>query len=162
MLNVTHDFLELHDGEVVTVKPDTVEIEDANQHKVDRKSFHVDMDASETDKGPYPYYMLKEIDEQPNVMRKLAALYTQESGKPNIDTGLINALNEADRIYIVGAGTSYHAGLVGKKMFEKLAHVPTEVHIASEFAYDDPLLSKNRSLSSCLKVGKQQIVVKYW
>ncbi len=142
MLNVTHDFLELHDGEVVTIKPDSVDIEDRDGNKVERKSFHVNMDAQETDKGPYPYYMLKEIDEQPNVMRKLASLYTEESGKPNVDSQLINAMKEADRLYIVGAGTSYHAGLVGKKLFEKLAHVPTEVHIASEFAYDNPLLSK--------------------
>lgn len=142
MLNVTHDFLELHDGEVVTIKPDSVNIQDRDGNKVERDTFHVDMDAQETDKGPYPYYMLKEIDEQPNVMRKLASLYTEESGKPNVDAELINAMKQADRLYIVGAGTSYHAGLVGKKLFEKLAHVPTEVHIASEFAYENPLLSK--------------------
>lgn len=142
MLNVTHDFLELHDGEVVTIKPNSVDIEDRDGNKVERDTFHVDMDAQETDKGPYPYYMLKEIDEQPNVMRKLASLYTEESGKPNVDSELINSMKQADRLYIVGAGTSYHAGLVGKKLFEKLAHVPTEVHIASEFAYDNPLLSK--------------------
>lgn len=115
MLNVTHDFLELHDGEVVTIKPDSVVIEDAEGNHVERDSFHVSMDAQETDKGTYPYYMLKEIDEQPNVMRNLASLYTQESGRPNIDQDLINTMKQADRIYIVGAGTSYHAGLVGKK-----------------------------------------------
>ncbi|MSE21994.1 glutamine--fructose-6-phosphate aminotransferase, partial [Lactobacillus parabuchneri] len=98
MLNVTHDFLELHDGEVVTIKPDSVDIEDRDGNKVERKSFHVNMDAQETDKGPYPYYMLKEIDEQPNVMRKLASLYTEESGKPNVDSQLINAMKEADRL----------------------------------------------------------------
>ena len=143
MLNVTHDFLELHDGEVVTIKPDSVVIEDAEGKHVERDSFHVSMDAQETDKGTYPYYMLKEIDEQPNVMRNLASLYTQESGRPNIDQDLITTMKQADRIYIVGAGTSYHAGLVGKKLFEKLTHVPTEVHVASEFAYDNPLLSDN-------------------
>ncbi|EHO45733.1 glutamine--fructose-6-phosphate transaminase (isomerizing) [Lentilactobacillus kisonensis] len=143
MLNVTHDFLELHDGEVVTIKPNSVKIEDAAGNPVERDSFHVSMDAQETDKGTYPYYMLKEIDEQPNVMRKLASLYTQESGRPNVNQALINTMKQADRIYIVGAGTSYHAGLVGKKLFEKLTHVPTEVHVASEFAYENPLLSDN-------------------
>ncbi len=142
MLDVTHDFLALHDGEMVTIKPNSVEIIDQNGNAVSRKPFHVDMDPSETEKGTYPYYMLKEIDEQPNVLRKIASTYTKESGEPNFDDKMLSALNQADRIYIVGAGTSYHAGLVGKKMFEKLAHVPTEVHIASEFAYDDPLLSK--------------------
>ncbi|WP_283678131.1 glutamine--fructose-6-phosphate transaminase (isomerizing) [Lentilactobacillus sp. Marseille-Q4993] len=143
MLNVTHEFLELHDGEVVTIKPKSVEIEDMDGNAVSRDTFHVDMDAQDTDKGTYPYYMLKEIDEQPNVMRKLAQAYTKESGDADIDPEIIEALKNADRIHIVGAGTSYHAGLVGKKMFEKLTHIPTEVHVASEFAYDDPLLTKN-------------------
>lgn len=142
MLTQTHDFLELQDGEMVTIKPSAIEIEDADGNSVVRDTFHVDMDAEETDKGPYPYYMLKEIDEQPNVMRKLAAEYTKESGEADLDPQLIEDMKQSDRIYIVGAGTSYHAGLVGKKLFEKLTHTPTEVHVASEFAYDDPILSK--------------------
>lgn len=143
MLHATHDFLELHDGEVVTVKPNEIIIEDKDGNKVERDTYHLDMDAEETDKGPYPYYMLKEVDEQPNVMRKLASIYTEETGKDNLDPEMIDAIKNADRIHIVGAGTSYHAGLVGKKMFEKLTHIPAEVHVASEFAYDDPLLTKN-------------------
>ena len=143
MLNVTHEFLELQDGEVVTITPNSVEIIDREGNGVKRESFHVEMDAQETDKGTYPYYMLKEIDEQPNVMRKLAQMYLEESGKTNVEPELIQAITEADRIHIVGAGTSYHAGLVGRKLFEKLTHTPTEVHVASEFAYEKPLLGKN-------------------
>lgn len=85
MLDVTHDFLELKDGEVVTVKPDSVTIEDQDGNVVNRDTFHVDTDASETEKGVYPYYMLKEIDEQPNVMRKLSAKYLDENGAPLFD-----------------------------------------------------------------------------
>ncbi|MCY9807229.1 glutamine--fructose-6-phosphate transaminase (isomerizing) [Lentilactobacillus senioris] len=143
MLNVTHEFLELQDGEVVTITPNSVEILDREGNGVKRESFHVEMDAQETDKGTYPYYMLKEIDEQPNVMRKLAQMYLQESGKTNVEPELIAAIKAADRIHIVGAGTSYHAGLVGRKLFEKLTHTPTEVHVASEFAYEKPLLGEN-------------------
>lgn len=143
MINVTHEFLELKDGEVVTIKPQSVEIIDQAGNQVDRDSFHVEMDAQDTDKGTYPYYMLKEIDEQPNVMRKLAQTYLLESGKTTVDPALIEDINQADRLYIIGAGTSYHAGLVGKKLFEKLTHIPTEVHVASEFAYEKPLLSEH-------------------
>ncbi|CAI2576812.1 Glutamine--fructose-6-phosphate aminotransferase [isomerizing] [Apilactobacillus kunkeei] len=143
MLNVTHDFLELDDGDFVTVKPDSVTIENKDGEVVtDRQPFHVDIDASDTDKGTYPYYMLKEIDEQPNVMRKLSAEYLNENGDPVIEDDLLDSIKESDRLYIIAAGTSYHAGLVGKELFEKLAQVPTEVHVSSEFAYNMPLLSK--------------------
>lgn len=144
MLNVTHEFLELNDGDFVTVKPDSIDIQDKDGNKVtDRKSFHVDIDASDTDKGTYPYYMLKEIDEQPNVMRKLSSEYLNEDGNPEIEENLLKSIKQADRLYIVAAGTSYHAGLVGKNLFETMAQIPTEVHVASEFAYNMPLLSKN-------------------
>ncbi|PWF99463.1 glutamine--fructose-6-phosphate transaminase (isomerizing) [Levilactobacillus bambusae] len=143
MLNETHEFLELMDGEVVTVTPMHVQIEDQNGKSIERNPFHVDMDASETDKGTYPFYMLKEIDEQPNVMRQLASVYLAENGNPVIDPELLEAMQAADRIYIVGAGTSYHAGLVGARLLENLAHVPTEVHVSSEFAYENPILSDN-------------------
>ncbi|MGL0748907.1 glutamine--fructose-6-phosphate transaminase (isomerizing) [Secundilactobacillus paracollinoides] len=142
MLRETHDFLELLDGEVVTIKPNEVKIEDKDGKPVERKTFHVDMDASETDKGTYPFYMLKEIDEQPNVMRKLAQVYLSETGEPVVNEKLLNSMKQADRIYIVGAGTSYHAGLVGARLFENLTQMPTEVHISSEFAYEQPILSK--------------------
>ncbi|GEO69052.1 glutamine--fructose-6-phosphate transaminase (isomerizing) [Levilactobacillus acidifarinae] len=141
MLRETHDFLEIMDGEVVTVTPNDVKIQDADGNPVERKTYHVDMNADETDKGTYPFYMLKEVDEQPNVMRKLAQTYLSEHGEPQIDDKLIKAMQAADRLYIIGAGTSYHAGLVGKRLFERLAHIPTEVHVSSEFAYEQPMLA---------------------
>ncbi|WP_105957096.1 glutamine--fructose-6-phosphate transaminase (isomerizing) [Apilactobacillus quenuiae] len=144
MLNETHDFLELNDGDFVTVKPNSIDIQDKDGNEVtDRKPFHVDIDASDTDKGTYPYYMLKEIDEQPNVMRKLSSEYLNADGNPEIEPDLLKSIKQADRLYIVAAGTSYHAGLVGKNLFETMAQIPTEVHVASEFAYNMPLLSKN-------------------
>ncbi len=142
MLNETHEFLELMDGEVVTVKPDSVRIESKTGEVVEREPYHVDMNADETDKGTYPFYMLKEVDEQPNVMRKLSQEYLSETGEPVIDQKLLDDMQAADRLYIIGAGTSYHAGLVGKRLFESLTQKPTEVHISSEFAYEQPILSK--------------------
>jgi glucosamine--fructose-6-phosphate aminotransferase (isomerizing) len=86
--------------------------------------------------------MLKEIDEQPLVMRKIIQWYQNEQGELTIDQDIIDALNEADRLYIIAAGTSYHAGLVGKQFIEKMAKIPVEVHISSEFGYNMPLLSE--------------------
>lgn len=137
MLDYTHDFMSLDDGEMAIVKGDSIVIIDANGQIVEHDSFHLDIDASETDKGIYPYYMLKEIEEQPNVIRTILGHYLDEQGKVNIDREIIDTLKEADRIYIVAAGTSYHASLLGKRMFERLVGKATQVEISSEFAYDN-------------------------
>ncbi|USS93653.1 glutamine--fructose-6-phosphate transaminase (isomerizing) [Fructilactobacillus ixorae] len=142
MLNVTHTFLEIQDGDVCVVRPNEVIVNDPTGAEVDRETFEVSVDPTASDKGTYPYYMLKEIDEQPNVMRKLSAKYLDQVGQPVITPALVEKLRDSDRIYIVGAGTSYHAGLVGKAQLEKLTGIPTEVHVASEFAYETPLLSE--------------------
>ena len=142
MLNVTHDFIELHDGEIVELTENQIKIQDKDGNPVERKPFHVSQDASASEKGAYEHFMLKEIDEQPAVMRKLVQEYVNENGKVEIDEKLIKTIEESDRIYVVAAGTSYHAGLVGHELIEKFAGIPTEVHVASEFAYNRPLLSK--------------------
>ena len=105
--------------------------------------------------------MLKEIHEQPAVMRRIIQEYQDEKGNLKIDSEIINDAADADRIYIVAAGTSYHAGLVGKEFIEKWAGVPTEVHVASEFVYNMPLLSENHYLFIFHNLVKQLIVVLY-
>ena len=141
MLNETKDFIEIHDREMVTLKKNSLQIEDLDGTFIHRASYHVEMDASETGKGAYPHYMLKEVDEQPAVMRRLLNEYVTADGQIKINADLLTALEAADRLYIVAAGTSYHAGLIGKTLFEKLAKKPVEVHVASEFGYHMPLLS---------------------
>ena len=111
MLSQTHDFIELVDGEIVIVKPDSITIKDPEGNVINREPFHVDTDPAAAQKGAYPYYMLKEIDEQPGVMRNLVQHYVAEDGSINIDKELLDALEKADRLYIVAAGTSYHAGI---------------------------------------------------
>ncbi|CAH1850019.1 glutamine--fructose-6-phosphate transaminase (isomerizing) [Convivina praedatoris] len=144
MLDMTADFIELMDGDIALVKPNSVEIFGADGQAVDRKPFHLDIDPAQTDKGAYPYYMLKEIDEQAVVARTLAGHYFNDEGEiVGIGCGIGDTIKQADRLYIIAAGTSYHAGLVGKRYFENWANIPTEVHIASEFAYDQPLLSEH-------------------
>lgn len=142
MLDQTHNFMELHDGEIAIIDPDNVRLFGADGVETSREPFHLDIDASETDKGTYPFYMLKEIDEQPIVIRHLIEKYLDSEGGVNIGQAILDDIKAADRLYIVAAGTSYHAGLVGKRLFEQWAGIPTEVHLSSEFAYEQPLLSE--------------------
>ena len=86
--------------------------------------------------------MLKEIDEQPIIMRRIAQKYVTEDNRVPLDPKLIDTLSDSDRIYIVACGTSYHAGLAGKQTLEELTQIPVEVHLASEFGYNTPLLSQ--------------------
>ena len=142
MLQVTDQFIELRDKEVVLVHKDKVEITTLDGRVVERKPFKAELDASDIEKGTYPHYMLKEMDEQPGVVRKIIQEYSNSFGELTIDDTILDAIKAADRIYIIAAGTSYHAGLVGKQYFEKLAGIPVEVHISSEFGYNMPLLSE--------------------
>ncbi|MED3662770.1 glutamine--fructose-6-phosphate transaminase (isomerizing) [Ureibacillus sp. FSL K6-8385] len=142
MLQLTNQFIELQDQEVVLVYKDKVEISKLDGSPVARQPYTVELDASDIEKGTYPHYMLKEMDEQPGVVRKIIQEYSNDAGELTIDEAILSAISESDRIYIIAAGTSYHAGLVGKQYFEKLAGIPVEVHIASEFGYNIPLLSE--------------------
>ncbi|HDA7486392.1 TPA: glutamine--fructose-6-phosphate transaminase (isomerizing) [Staphylococcus aureus] len=142
MLQVTSEYKEIHDHEIVIVKKDEVIIKDADGNVVERDSYIAEIDASDAEKGVYAHYMLKEIHEQPAVMRRIIQEYQDAEGNLKIDQDIINDVKEADRIYVIAAGTSYHAGLVGKEFLEKWAGVPTEVHVASEFVYNMPLLSE--------------------
>ncbi|WCN37663.1 glutamine--fructose-6-phosphate transaminase (isomerizing) [Aneurinibacillus uraniidurans] len=141
MLQVTDQFLELMDQEMVILTKDSVTIKDLEGNVITRKPFTAEIDASDIEKGTYPHYMLKEIDEQPFVIRNIIQKYQQENGDLKLADDIRRAMKETDRIYIVACGTSYHAGLVGKQFIEKMAGIPVEVHIASEFGYNMPLLS---------------------
>ncbi|WP_033541314.1 glutamine--fructose-6-phosphate transaminase (isomerizing) [Planococcus sp. CAU13] len=142
MLQVTDQFVELMDKEIVIVRKDSVDILTLEGETVERAPFTAEIDMSDIDKGTYPHYMLKEIDEQPAVMRKIIQAYQGEDDKLTIKPEILEALQEADRLYIIAAGTSYHAGLIGKEYLEKMAGIPVEVHVASEFGYNMPLLSE--------------------
>ena len=142
MIRETNQYMEIHDQELVIVKADSVEVQDYDGNVKERASYTAELDLSDIGKGTYPYYMLKEIDEQPTVMRKLIQAYTDESGQVVVDSAIIKAVQEADRIYILAAGTSYHAGFASKKMLEELTDTPVELGISSEWGYGMPLLSK--------------------
>lgn len=142
MIRETSEFMEIHDKELVVLTKDSVTITDYDGNQVERESYTAELDLSDIGKGTYPYYMLKEIDEQPTVMRKLITAYTDEANHVKVDPEIIKAVQEADRIYILAAGTSYHAGYASKAFLEKLTDTPVELGISSEWGYNMPLLSE--------------------
>ena len=142
MIRETSQFMEIHDQELVIVRKDSVEVQDYDGNTLERESYTAELDLSDIGKGTYPYYMLKEIDEQPTVMRKLISAYTDDKGRVSVDADIVKAVQEADRLYILAAGTSYHAGYASKRMLEELTDTPVELGIASEWGYAMPLLSK--------------------
>lgn len=102
----------------------------------------VNLNDDEINKAGYDHYMLKEICEQPSVIRKIMTNYLKND-KVHVSQEIINLFANTKRIYILAAGTSMHAGFIGKVHFEHVAKIPTEVFIASEFAYNKPLLEKD-------------------
>ncbi|MEG0373392.1 MAG: glutamine--fructose-6-phosphate transaminase (isomerizing) [Enterococcus sp.] len=142
MLEQTNQFVEINDGEMVIVTKDHVEIEDQTGNEVQRAPYEAKIDLSDMEKGTYPYYMLKEIDEQPATMRRIISEYTDETGTVVIEDQLLQSLLNSDRIYIVACGTSNNAGWASKQIIEGLANIPVEIHLSSEFGYNMPLLSE--------------------
>ncbi|TCI30105.1 glutamine--fructose-6-phosphate transaminase (isomerizing) [Exiguobacterium sp. SL-10] len=142
MLQVTDQYLELHDGEIVILTRESATIKTLDGEILERAPYTAEIDASDIEKGTYAHYMLKEMDEQPAVIRNIIQHYQNEAGDIELTEGVRSLVSEADRIYIVACGTSYHAGLVGKQLIERVAGVPTEVHVASEFGYNMPLLTE--------------------
>ncbi|HFK1549379.1 glutamine--fructose-6-phosphate transaminase (isomerizing) [Bacillus albus] len=142
MLQVTDQFIELMDKEIVIVTKESITIKNLQGETIERAPFTAELDASDIEKGTYPHFMLKEIDEQPLVIRNIIQKYQDENGEIELDQDIRNAILDSDRIYIIACGTSYHAGLVGKQFIEKFAKMPVEVHVASEFSYNMPLLTE--------------------
>ena len=142
MLQVTDRYIEIMDKEMVILTKESITIKNLDGEVIHRNPFTCELDASDIEKGTYPHFMLKEIDEQPFVIRKIIQRYQDENNALKLDNKIRKAMQEADRIYIVACGTSYHAGLVGKQFIETLAKIPVEVHVASEFSYNMPILSE--------------------
>ncbi|VGV31048.1 glutamine--fructose-6-phosphate transaminase (isomerizing) [Streptococcus pyogenes] len=142
MIRETSEFMEIHDKELVILTKDKVTVTDYDGIELIRDSYTAELDLSDIGKGTYPFYMLKEIDEQPTVMRQLISTYADETGNVQVDPAIITSIQEADRLYILAAGTSYHAGFATKNMLEQLTDTPVELGVASEWGYHMPLLSK--------------------
>ncbi len=134
-------FVPLDDKTFVEIDGATFHIRDIIGKEVLIDEHPIEVDYEHIEKGDHSHFMLKEIMEQPLVLRRIIQTYF-DGEKTLINSDIIQDIRESDRLYIIAAGTSMHAGYVGKRLFEELGGIPTEVHIASEFAYNMPLLSK--------------------
>lgn len=139
MIHLTNQFKELKDLEYVVFDREQLLIKNYQGEVLERETYSVDWDVSSVEMGQYEHFMLKEIDEQPTVIRNIISKYQDEQGQLSMGQEL-QGLPLPKRIYIVAAGTSYHAGLIGKPLLEQIAQIPTEVHIASEFLYADQII----------------------
>jgi glucosamine--fructose-6-phosphate aminotransferase (isomerizing) len=143
MISQTNKFYEIHDQEFLIVKENDIKIFDKNSQQLTREPFISKINNEDINLGTYEHYMMKEIDEQPAVIRTLLSKYYQTDGSLTIDSEILKAITDADRLYIIASGTSMHAGLVGKYLIENMANIPVEVHLGSEAGYHLPLISKN-------------------
>jgi glucosamine--fructose-6-phosphate aminotransferase (isomerizing) len=143
LLPYTRKIYLLNAGEIVELTPDGINIVDFQDRPVHKEIFHVNWDAQAAERGGYPHFMLKEICEQPLAIKNtLSSRLTPDgSGIQLSEIGLTpEQIRNFSKVAIVACGTAYHAGMVGKYVFEKLARIPVEVDLASEFRYRDPLI----------------------
>ncbi len=138
LLGETHRFLVVENGEVVEVTESSVGIFTVEGEPVAREAFEVDWDAEDVDLGIYEDYMLKEIHEQPDALRSTLAGRLDAEGSIDLSE-LSMDLTGIERVVVVACGTAYHAGLLGKQAIERLARIPVEVAVASEYRYSDPI-----------------------
>lgn len=137
LLQKTRKALILEDGDVVVLTPDRVTITHEGL-PVTRDPFIFPWSVEEAERGGHPHFMIKEISEQPQALRNTLTGRVSDN-LTTITTGLdLSVLPK--KVFLVGCGTSYHAGLVGKSLIERLARIPTEAVLASEFRYQDPIM----------------------
>src|SRR5271165_4972022 len=152
LLEHTREIFFLQDGDVAVLTATGVRVTDLDGKPVERPAHHVSWDPIMVEKGGYKHFMQKEIFEQPRAVRDtMLGRISQDTGKMFIDEiGLTEPqLCEFENVRIVACGTSWHAGLAGKFMIERLARIPVEVDYGSEFRYRDPLLDA-KTLTVCI------------
>ncbi len=148
ILKYTRNVYYLENDEVVYVKDGNIQILDANQNVVDKELKVVEWDIEAASKGGFDHFMMKEIYDQPQAIRDTLLRRLDEERMIHLDDIKLTKedLDGIQKMYIVACGTAYHAGLVGKYAIEKLAKVPVEVDIASEFRYSDPFIDEHTLL----------------
>ena len=142
MIDATRDVVVLADGQMARLRPDGIEYYDEAGNPIKPDVTHVDWDLDVAEKGGYPDFMLKEIHEQPRVIRDTLAGRLVAGSLVIDELDMTPAeLNLVDRVYIIACGTSYHAGLIAKNLIESWARIPCEVEVASEFRYRNPIIT---------------------
>ncbi|NDL67199.1 glutamine--fructose-6-phosphate transaminase (isomerizing) [Anaerotalea alkaliphila] len=146
ILKHTRDVYFLEDGEVAVVRKNSVQLMDNLKKPIERPVFHVTWDIHAAEKGGYDHFMLKEIYEQPKVIRDtLLGRIGKDSTEVQLDGIRLDkeTMEKINKVYIVACGTAYYAGSVGKMLLEAQARVPVVADVASEFRYRDPILDEN-------------------
>lgn len=142
VIDATRDVAVLSDGDIAKLTPESSEFFNVRGERFQPEITHVDWDVDVAEKGGYPDFMLKEIHEQPRVIRDTLAgrLVNGALAIDELDLS-VEELNLIDRVYVIACGTSYHAGLIAKNLIEGWARIPTEVEVASEFRYRNPIIT---------------------
>ncbi len=137
----TRDVSYMEDGEVAVISADGVQFYNAMEQPIEKEHHTIDWDVSAAEKGGYAHFMLKEIMEQPEAIRKTAFSRIRDNRIVFEDLKYdASQIKDASRIFIIACGSSYHVGVVGKYNLERLLRKPVEVCLASEFRYSDPLV----------------------
>ena len=140
----TRDVAYMEDGEVAVLTRDGIEVFDALQQPVEKEHHHIDWEVSAAEKGGYPHFMLKEIFEQPQALRRAILPRLREDRVVLDDMSLTpEQIRSFTRIFIVACGSSYHVGMIGKYNLEHLTRRSVEVCLASEFRYSDPIVDEH-------------------
>jgi glutamine---fructose-6-phosphate transaminase (isomerizing) len=147
----------LGDGEIAVVTPQGIKLSDFESRPINRPAQHITWDPIMAEKGGFKHFMQKEIFEQPRAVRDtLLGRISQETGKVFLDEMDISEeeFRNFRDVKVVACGTSWHAGLAGKFMIERLAHVPVEVDYGSEFRYRDPIVEKDSLIIAISQSGE--------
>ncbi|MGE0001511.1 MAG: glutamine--fructose-6-phosphate transaminase (isomerizing) [Fimbriimonadaceae bacterium] len=144
LLPYTRNVVYLEDDRIAVVTRDSVTVTDLEGETVPLKVEVVEWDLEAAEKGGYEHFMLKEIHEQPTVVRQSLAGRIEANNRIRLDNAFSDTVwHDIDRVNIIACGSAFHAGLMGKYLFEKSLRLPTDVFYSSEFRYGDPLLSPN-------------------
>jgi glutamine---fructose-6-phosphate transaminase (isomerizing) len=152
----TRDALELGQDQIVTITPESVEVIDFAGVPAEGRPFHVDWDIAAAEKAGFDYFMLKEIAEQPQAIADTLLGRINDSGRLQLDEMRLSddELRAIDKIIIIAAGTSFHAGLVAKYAIEHWTRIPCEVELASEFRYRDPIIDRDTMVIGISQSGE--------
>ncbi len=144
LLSYTRTVTYMEDGEVAVLTSEGVKIYDSNKTQIEKEKHLVAWDVASAEKGGYPHFMLKEIMEEPEAVRKTISPRLKD-GKIDFEELASNPdlIKNVSKIYIVACGSAYHVGMVGKYTLEKLLQIPIETCLASEFRYSEPLVDES-------------------
>jgi glucosamine--fructose-6-phosphate aminotransferase (isomerizing) len=157
LLPYAQKFIFLEDGQMCALKPDGLQLKSLNTMEtfsVEDKLVELDWTASMAEKEGYDHFMLKEIHDQPNAVMDTLSAWIDDTSRLLDELNITDKAKNLRRLHIVGCGTSYHAGLVGRYMIEKFVRIPVTVDIASEYPYMGPVIPKGTLFITITQSGE--------